>query len=333
MCGIIGYTGRADAVPIIVEGLRRLEYRGYDSAGIAVYRDGAFGVVKCKGRIADLEEKLAGEDIAGHVGIGHTRWATHGEPSDVNSHPHLGEKSRIAVVHNGIIENYKEIKDWLEQKGVKFASQTDSEVVAQLCEHHYNGNLMETVIKVANVLEGSYALGIMCLDEPDILMAIKKDNPLIVGISDNGNFIASDVPAILPHTKRVHYLNDKEIAILTHDDVKFYNMDSETIHREAEIITWDMESAEKDGYPHFMLKEINEQPRVLRETIANTLMDGGANKAAIDAIDITKFNKVVITACGSACYAGLWANMFSSVCAAFLLRWNLQANLDIKTPL
>ncbi|MCL2576410.1 MAG: glutamine--fructose-6-phosphate transaminase (isomerizing) [Defluviitaleaceae bacterium] len=304
MCGIIGYIGEADAVPIIVEGLKRLEYRGYDSAGIAVYNSGAFGVVKRKGRIAELEASLENANIFGKLGIGHTRWATHGEPNDANSHPHLGEKSRIAVVHNGIIENYKEIKGWLQEKGVKFASQTDSEVVAQLCEHHYDGDLMQAVIKVANILEGSYALGIMCLDEPDILMAIKKDNPLIVGISDDGNFIASDVPAILPHTTKVHYLNDKEIAILTKDDVKFYNMDSETIHREAETITWTMEGAEKGGYPHFMLKEIMEQPRVIKETIKNTLMDG-ANKNAIDSLDISHFNKVVITACGSACYAGI----------------------------
>ncbi|MCL2576096.1 MAG: glutamine--fructose-6-phosphate transaminase (isomerizing) [Defluviitaleaceae bacterium] len=304
MCGIIGYTGKRDAVPIIIEGLKRLEYRGYDSAGIAVYADEAFGVAKRKGRIAELEAELAKVNISGNVGIGHTRWATHGEPNDVNSHPHLGEKSRIAVVHNGIIENYKQIKDTLEQKGIKFVSQTDSEVIAQLCEHYYDGDLMDAVIKVANALEGSYALGIMCLDEPDILMAIKKDNPLIVGISDDGNFIASDVPAILPHTKQVHYMNDKEIAILRADGVDFFNMQKEPIVRKPETITWTMEGAEKGGYPHFMLKEIMEQPRVLKETIANTLMDG-ANKTAIDSLDISHFNKVIITACGSACYAGV----------------------------
>jgi len=292
MCGIIGYASDENVVPSIVDGLKRLEYRGYDSAGIAVCTQNKFEVVKQKGRLAALENRLENEPILGNIGIGHTRWATHGEPSDVNSHPHLGSGSKIAIVHNGIIENYKNLKERLEVKGVKFASQTDSEVVAQLAEQYYNGDLLDTVIKTANALEGSYALGIMCLNEPDTLIAVKKDNPLIVGVSKTGNFIASDIPAILKHTNKVYYLNDKEIAVLTKSDVKFFNMDKEPITKQIETITWSVDSAEKGGYPHFMLKEIMEQPKVLKDTIHSALN--------FNDIDISRFNKITLTACGSA---------------------------------
>ena len=210
MCGIIGYTGTENAVPIIVDGLKRLEYRGYDSAGVAVMNEDGFEVVKQKGCLSALEAMISIKPIAGFMGIGHTRWATHGEPSDVNSHPHLGSQNKIAVVHNGIIENYRQIKERLEQKGIRFVSQTDSEVIAQLAEYYHDGDIVDTMIRTANALEGSYALGIMCLDEPDKLVAIKKDNPLIVGVSEHGNFIASDVPAVLAHTNRVCYLNDRK---------------------------------------------------------------------------------------------------------------------------
>jgi glucosamine--fructose-6-phosphate aminotransferase (isomerizing) len=235
MCGIIGYVGSENAVPIIVEGLKKLEYRGYDSAGIAVYSEDGFAVVKQKGRLAALESRLTGCSITGTMGIGHTRWATHGEPSDVNSHPHMGNQSKIAIVHNGIIENYKQLKERLQQKGIHFASQTDSEVIAQLAEYYYKGDLLDTVIRVSNALEGSYALGIMCLDEPDTLIAIKKDNPLIIGVSEYGNFIASDVPAVLKHTNKVYYLNDKEIAILRKESIQFFNLDKEPIQKPSRI--------------------------------------------------------------------------------------------------
>ena len=304
MCGIIGYIGSENAVPIIVEGLKKLEYRGYDSAGIAVYgSDGFFDVVKQKGRLSALEERLAENPIEGRMGIGHTRWATHGEPSDVNSHPHVGNKNKIAVVHNGIIENYKSLKERLEQKGINFASQTDSEVIAQLAEYYYEGNLLDTVVKVSNALEGSYALGIMCVDEPDTLIAIKKDNPLIVGVSKQGQFIASDVPAVLKHTNKVHYLNDREIAVLRKDSVQFFNLDKEPIKKRAETVKWSVDSAEKGGYSHFMLKEIMEQPLVLVDTI-NSIIKNGDNKIVMDKIDIRSFDKIVITACGSAYNAG-----------------------------
>ena len=318
MCGIIGYVGKENAVPIIVDGLKKLEYRGYDSAGIAVFKDGGLDVVKQKGRLAALEERLAqsrlaGNPLAGNMGIGHTRWATHGEPSDVNSHPHIGSRNKVAVVHNGIIENYKNLKERLEHKGVNFASQTDSEVIAQLAEHYYCGDLMDAVIKVSNAVEGSYALGVMCVDEPDTLIAIKKDNPLIIGVSSHGNFIASDVPAVLKHTNKVYYLNDKEIAVLKEGSVQFFSLDKEPLEKSPETVTWSMDSAEKGGYPHFMLKEIMEQPKVVRDTIQSAV--NGNNKNILDNLDVTRFNKIVITACGSAYNAGVVARyVFERLC-------------------
>lgn len=307
MCGIIGYVGNKNAVPIILEGLKKLEYRGYDSAGIAVYREsGFFDVIKQKGPLKALEAKLTEYPAKGLMGIGHTRWATHGEPSDVNSHPHVGNQNKIAIVHNGIIENYKQLKEHLESKGIRFTSQTDSEVIAQLAEYYYNGNIMETVIKVANRLEGSYALAIMFVGEPQTLIAIKKDNPLIIGVSDHGNFIASDVPAILRHTNKVYYPGDKEIVVLKKDSVEFFNIDREPVKKSLETVTWSLDSAEKGGYPHFMLKEIMEQPRVIRDTI-QSVISNGENKTVLDKIDITGFNKIVITACGSAYNAGVVA--------------------------
>ncbi|MCL2169133.1 MAG: glutamine--fructose-6-phosphate transaminase (isomerizing) [Defluviitaleaceae bacterium] len=324
MCGIIGFTGAKDAVEIIVEGLKRLEYRGYDSAGLALLNDSGFEVAKKKGRLTELEAELAKKPISGKMGIGHTRWATHGEPSDVNSHPHLGSGARIAIVHNGIIENYKQLKERLEQRGIKFASQTDSEVIAQLAESYYEGDLLSTVVKVAAALEGSYALGIMSLDEPDKLVAIKKDNPLIVGISQEGNFIASDVPAILPHTKDVYYLEDKEIAILTKDGVSFLNIDLQPIEKKLETITWSMDSAEKGGYAHFMLKEIMEQPKVLRDTIQTRLPEG---------FDITGFNKIVITACGSAYNAGVVGKYVIERLARVAVEVELASEFRYKDPI
>ena len=314
MCGIIGYVGDKDATEIILGGLQKLEYRGYDSAGIAVCGRAGFDVVKQKGRLSALEIKLAENPISGTLGIGHTRWATHGEPSDINSHPHLGARNKIAIVHNGIIENYKQLKEYLQRKGVVFISQTDSEVIAQLAEYYYKGDILETVIKVIGRLEGSFALGIMCLDEPDTLIAVKKDNPLIVGISESGNFIASDVPAILSHTDKVYYLDEKEIAVIRKDSAAFYNIDRESIQKTQETIAWTPDSAEKGGWPHFMLKEIIEQPKVLQDTINSSLVCG-ENKSVIDNFDITPFNKVVISACGSAYNAGFVSKyIFERLC-------------------
>jgi len=314
MCGIIGYIGTQNAVPIIVDGLKRLEYRGYDSSGIAVYGKSQFEIAKQKGRLTALESLLEKHPIEGFMGIGHTRWATHGEPSDINSHPHVGEQSKIAIVHNGIIENYKMLKERLSKKGIRFASETDSEVIAQLFEYYYKGDLMETVVKVINALDGSYALGVMSLDDPDKLIAVRKDNPLIIGVSKQGNYIASDVSAILKDTNQVYYLEDREIAVLTKDDVQFFNLDNEPITKTIETITWSVDSAEKGGYPHFMLKEIMEQPKVLKDTVQSALSEGG-NKNTLDNLDFSVFNKIVITACGSAYNTGVVAKyVFERLC-------------------
>ncbi|MCL2048585.1 MAG: glutamine--fructose-6-phosphate transaminase (isomerizing) [Defluviitaleaceae bacterium] len=330
MCGIIGYVGAQDAVPIIVDGLKKLEYRGYDSAGIAVYANDGFSVAKQEGRLNALETRLEEQPLFGHLGIGHTRWATHGEPSDVNSHPHIGSQNKIAIVHNGIIENYKQLKEYLERRGVSFASQTDSEVIAQLAEYYHRGNILDTVIKVTGRLEGSFALGIMCLDEPETLIAVKKDNPLIVGVSEHGNFIASDVPAILKHTNKVYYLNDKEITILRKDGVRFFDFDKEELQKTPETITWSFDSAEKGGYPHFMLKEIMEQPKIMRDTINNT---SASVREAMNELDITQFNKIVITACGSAYNAGFVAKyVFERLCR-FPVEVELASEFRYKDPI
>ena len=314
MCGIIGYIGKEDAVPILVEGLKKLEYRGYDSAGLAVFAQGGFSVVKQKGRLTELEAKLLKEPLAGNAGIGHTRWATHGEPSDINSHPHVGGRNRIAIVHNGIIENYKELKERLENKGIEFKSETDSEVIAQLAEYLYDGDLEKTVIGLFNALEGSFALGIMCVDNPLQLIAVRKDNPLIIGVSGHGQFIASDVTAVLKHTNEVYYMNDKEIAFLSPDGVEFIDTGGERLKKETETVSWDIESAEKAGYEHFMLKEIMEQPLVLSNTIGSTVSDG-INKSVMGKINFGSFDKIVISACGSAYNAGLVAKyIFERLC-------------------
>jgi glucosamine--fructose-6-phosphate aminotransferase (isomerizing) len=318
MCGIIGYIGKENSVPIIVDGLKKLEYRGYDSAGIAVYGRTGFNVIKQKGRLVALEARLVNQPLESHMGIGHTRWATHGEPSDTNAHPHLGNQNKIAVVHNGIIENYRQIKERLTRKGIGFSSQTDSETIAQLAEYYSqkyrSDDLLDTVIRVTNALEGSYALGIMCADDPDTLIAAKKDNPLIIGVSDKGYFMASDVTALLKHTNKVYYLNDKEIAVLKKDSVQFFNIDKEQIQKKLETISWSVDSAEKGGYPHFMLKEIMEQPKVMRDT-AGSAIKYGDNKNTIDKLDIRQFSKVVITGCGSAYNAGVVAKyVFERLC-------------------
>jgi len=314
MCGIIGYAGVNEAAPIIIEGLKKLEYRGYDSAGLALCDGGGFNVVKRKGRLAVLEAELGKTRVSGKTGIGHTRWATHGEPSDINSHPHVSGKQKIAVVHNGIIENYRLIRDRLKTKGVEFVSETDTEVIAQLADYYYDGDLLDMVAKLMNALEGSYALGILCADEPDKIVAVRKDNPLIVGLSDEGNFIASDVPAILSHTSKVCWLEEREIAVLTRSGVEFYNADLDRIEKQAETVSWSAESAEKGGYEHFMFKEIMEQPRVLRDTIHSVLTEG-QNRETIGKVDVENYNRIVITACGSAYNAGAVAKyVFESLC-------------------
>lgn len=308
MCGIVGYVGSQSAAPILLEGLSKLEYRGYDSAGIAVIDGNKIDVEKAKGRLAVLSEKTnGGESVHGCVGIGHTRWATHGEPSDVNSHPHLSQSGRFAVVHNGIIENYISLKKKLTAKGFEFISETDTEVIAHLFEYYYKGDILETMIKVINHVEGSYALGILCADYPDQFIAVRKASPMIVGLGEGENFIASDVTAILKHTRNIYYLEDNEIVVLNKNEVKIYNTDKEEVEKEVFTVNWDVSAAEKGGYEHFMMKEIEEQPKALRDTISPRIKNG---KVVLDDISLTKediknIRKIFIVACGSAYHVGM----------------------------
>lgn len=308
MCGIVGYIGTKQAVPILIEGLKKLEYRGYDSAGVAVY-DGKndINVVKAKGRLSVLEDRLKTYCPDGTIGIGHTRWATHGEPNDVNSHPHASQNGIIAVVHNGIIENYMQLKEFLQSKGYCFRSDTDTEVIAQLVEYNYEGDLLKAVIKTLNELEGSYALGVICTMYPDELIAARKDSPLIVGIGKNENFIASDIPAILKYTRDIYILEDKEIACVKKDGISIYNVFGESVKRDIFHVDWDISSAEKGGYEHFMIKEICEEPQAVKSALSPRLKD---SKIILDSINLTKdylanLEKIHIIACGTAYHAGV----------------------------
>ena len=313
MCGIIGFVGREAAAPILLDGLRRMEYRGYDSAGIAVCGEGkGLQVRKTKGRLQALADMIHdGADVEGTLGIGHTRWATHGEPNDVNAHPHVSEDGHVALVHNGIIENYLEIKEFLVQRGVTFASQTDSEVVAQLLEYYYKecGDMMEAIDRCLLRLEGSYALGIICSDYPDALIAARKDSPLILGYSPEGSFIASDVTAIIAHTREVAYMDDHEIAILTPDGIQVYTGDRTPVEKEHHQVDWDVSAAEKGGYPHFMFKEIMEQPEAIRRTISPRIREG---RVVLDEVHFTReylegLSRIFIVACGSSYHVGIVA--------------------------
>lgn len=308
MCGIVGYVGTKQAAPILLDGLSKLEYRGYDSAGVAVMTDSGIQVKKKKGRLQMLSDLIdGGKMLNGTIGIGHTRWATHGEPSDTNSHPHLSQSGRFAVVHNGIIENYLRLRDYLTKKGFEFISETDTEVIAHLFEYYYNGDIIETMIKVINKVDGSYALGVLCADNPDSFVAVRKESPLIVGLGENENFIASDIPAILKHTKDVYFLENNEIVVLNKDEVRIYNSDHEEVTKKPFTVDWDISAAEKGGYEHFMFKEIMEQPRAISETVNPRIKDG---KVVLDDISLTAdyirgINKIYIVACGSAYHVGV----------------------------
>ncbi len=310
MCGIVGYIGGDQAAPILLSGLQKLEYRGYDSAGVAVYNDGGLRVVKSKGRLSVLEGILeGGVTLPGTVGIGHTRWATHGAPSDINSHPQVSDGGKFAVVHNGIIENYLYLKNHLIRRGVEFVSETDTEVVAQMLEHYYQGDVLEAIRKVISKVEGSYALGIICADCPEKLFAVRKDSPLIIGVGEGENYIASDVPAILSRTRDIYRLKDQEIAVLTREGVAFYDQELEPITKEMERVQWDVAAAEKGGYEHFMMKEICEQPEALRKTISPRIRDG---QIVLDDITLTReqlqdLKKVFIVACGTSYHVGVVA--------------------------
>jgi glucosamine--fructose-6-phosphate aminotransferase (isomerizing) len=306
MCGIVGYVGPKDCSEVLVNALSKLEYRGYDSAGIAVFENGEINTVKTKGKLDDLRDKL--NEVGkpeGHVGIGHTRWATHGEPSDVNSHPHSG--ARVTIVHNGIIENYIELKEFLKSKGRTFLSDTDTEVVAQLLDYRYNGDPIKTIDEVMADLKGSFALGIMFKDFPDRVFAVRRESPLIVGVAEGECFIASDVPAILKYTRDYYLLDHNEIATLTADGVSFVDEYLEPMEKELKTADWDMEAAEKGGYAHFMIKEINEQPNAIKTTIMPRIKDGlpCLEECGITLDKLKKFKNITIVACGTAMHAGM----------------------------
>ena len=308
MCGIVGYIGSKQAAPVLLDGLSKLEYRGYDSAGIAVIENGKIDLQKAKGRLAVLSEKINdGASMPGTIGIGHTRWATHGEPSDTNAHPHISMSGRFAVVHNGIIENYISLKKSLIEKGFEFVSETDTEVIAHLFEYYYKGDIVDTMIKVIERVEGSYALGILCSDYPDQFIAVRKASPMIIGLGEGENFIASDVTAILKHTRNIYYLEDNEIVVLTRDNVKIYNTDKEEVQKEVFTVNWDVSAAEKGGYEHFMMKEMEEQPKALRDTISPRIKDSRVvlDDISLTAADIKNIRKIFIVACGSAYHVGV----------------------------
>ena len=315
MCGIVGFTGSAQAAPILLDGLSKLEYRGYDSAGLAVQNAaGKIEVVKAKGRLRVLSEMTdEGKAVQGSCGIGHTRWATHGEPSVVNAHPHYSRDQKIAVVHNGIIENYQELKTRLINKGFTFASQTDTEVVAQLLDYYYTGvsagDSLDAITRMMMHVRGSYALGILFADQPGVVYAVRKDSPLIVGKAENGSLIASDVPALLKYTRTVYYIDNLEIARLTPDSIEFFNIDKEPVEKEASTIEWDAEAAEKGGYEHFMMKEIHEQPTAVRDTLSPRIKDGriDLSELGLDEEAIKNVRRIYIIGCGSAYHVGVAA--------------------------
>lgn len=316
MCGIVGYIGNKNATQVLINALKKLEYRGYDSAGIAVLEGEDILVRKCKGALKFLEEKIANETIKSSMGIGHTRWATYGEPSDTNSHPHTNMDGTISIVHNGIIENYAVLKADLQNQGVVFKSQTDTEVIVHLIDKEYkqDKDIFQAVIRTLHKLEGSYALGVLCKDYPDRIICARKESPLVVGLGNGENFIASDVPALLEHTRDVYYLDEKEIAVLYTDHVALFDFEGNKIVKHPSHVEWDMDAAEKGGYPHFMIKEINEQPKACKDTMRPRIIKDGKGKATDvyfeeNSMDESwkKTKRVVITACGTAYHAGVVA--------------------------
>ena len=336
MCGIVGYIGENSASPILLDGLKKLEYRGYDSAGIAVFKDGEVAVCKTKGRIADLESKLENEgSLEGCIGIGHTRWATHGAPDDVNAHPHRGGNGRITLVHNGIIENYIELKIMLEQKGYVFVSQTDTEVLAHLFDFFYNGDSLEAMSNVMKTVRGSYATAVLINDRPGEIIAARKDSPLIVGIGENENFLASDIPAVLKYTRDCYLLDDNQIALLTKDSIKLYDINKNEVHKDVYHVTWDVEAAEKGGFDHFMKKEIAEQPRTVRDTLSPRIRDG---KVVIDELSLTdeeikNIGTIHIVACGSAWHVGMAARYVIEKLAQIPCEVDLASEFRYRNPI
>ena len=336
MCGIVGYIGKENAAPIILDGLSKLEYRGYDSTGMAIYDGEKINITKAPGRLKVLEELThGGETMPGNIGVGHTRWATHGIPNMTNAHPHFNKEGTIAVVHNGIIENYMKLRHKLESKGYEFISETDTEVVAQLLDYYYKGNPLEAITKVLHRVEGSYGLGIIFADHPDQLFAVRKDSPLIVGQNENGCFIASDVPAILKYTRKVYYVENQEIVRLRQDHMHFYTVDEEEITKEPVYIEWDANAAEKAGYEHFMLKEMYEQPKTVTDTLMPRLKDNDIVIEELGMSDeqIGAIKKIHIVACGSAYHAGVTGKYVMEGLARIPVEVDLASEFRYRNPI
>ena len=337
MCGIVGYVGKRNATEVLMNGLSKLEYRGYDSAGIAVFENEIIKVAKSKGRLADLQEKMNKEgEPSGHAGIGHTRWATHGEPSDRNSHPHGG--GNVTLVHNGIIENYKKLKEFLLSEGRTFESDTDTEVIAQLIDYYYeqnHGNPVEAIVKTLKDLEGSYALGVIFADFPDRVFALRKESPLIVGIGEEESFIASDVTAILQYTKNYYLLEPGEIAVLSKQGAKIYDLHYQRIEKELKVADWDISEAEKGGYEHYMLKEIHEQPEAINKTIKPRIENGMPNleECGITPEKLMQFNKIHIVACGTAMHAGIVGKYVIEKLARIPVNVDIASEFRYREPL
>ena len=336
MCGIVGYIGKEEAAPILLDGLSKLEYRGYDSAGIAVFDGESINVAKTKGRLKVLSELTHdGRMLPGTLGIGHTRWATHGSPSDTNAHPHLNSEETIVVVHNGIIENYLKLKKKLESKGYRFVSETDTEVIAHLLDYYYRGNPLEAVTKIMHRMEGSYALGIIFKDHPNELYAVRKDSPLIVGHTDGGSIIASDVPAVLKYTRDVYFIENEEIVRLTEQNMEFFTVDEEPLKKEPVHIDWDANAAEKGGYEHFMLKEMYEQPKAIADTFSPRIKDGRIEieELGMDDEAIRAVKKIVIVACGSAYHTGMTSKYIFEGMARIPVEVDLASEFRYRDPI
>jgi len=337
MCGIVGYIGPQAALPILIEGLKKLEYRGYDSAGIAVIQEGAPQVEKTVGRLVNLETKVGDTVNAGRIGIGHTRWATHGRPSDVNSHPHTDCTGKFVVIHNGIIENYVQLKEVLQQHGHVFKSQTDTEVVPHLIESYYKGDIVEAVRHVAKMLRGAYALAVMCQDEPDKIVAVKEASPLVIGLGQGENFLASDIPAILKHTRRVIALEEGQMAVLTADKVDLTTIDGAPLEPKIIEVNWDPGQAERGGYAHFMLKEIHEQPKAIRDTLIGRISDDNSRvllpEIGMSDEDVNKIRKVAIVACGTASHAGLVGRYLIEKLAGIPVEWDIASEYRYRDPM
>ncbi|CDB35634.1 glucosamine--fructose-6-phosphate aminotransferase [isomerizing] 1 [Phascolarctobacterium sp. CAG:266] len=337
MCGIVGYVGNAQAAPFLLDGMSKLEYRGYDSAGIAVYEKGKIRVEKCVGRLDALRHKLEGRMPEGSMGIGHTRWATHGRPSDRNSHPHTDESGDFVVVHNGIIENYLMLKEKLIAKGQKFSSDTDTEIVAHLFADFYEGDMEEAVKKVLKTIEGSYSLVFMCAAEPDKLICTKKDNPLIIGLGEGENFIASDIPAIIAKTRRTYIMSDGEIATVTKDGVWVQDINGTPITKKVFEVNWNAEAAEKGGFEHFMLKEIYEQPKAIKDTMRGRLAENGMEinftELGWTPEDFTGISKIFIVACGTAYHAGIVGKYYLENLARIPVEVDIASEFRYRNPL